>query len=62
MTRAGEKLIAAAKEAAKAARCRHKWDRVSMKVHGGKIINKVEVCDKCGVRRWTWTSKPSGTR
>lgn len=51
MTKAGEKLIAAAKEALASTRCRHVWQRISFRVEERRIVSQVDVCAKCGTRR-----------
>lgn len=60
MTKAGEKLIAAAQEALSSARCRHKWKRVSTRVEGGMVTGTIDHCDKCGTRRTILPSPPRG--
>lgn len=57
MTKAGEKLIAAMKEAVKSAKCRHRWERVSSRIKDRCVTSAVDQCGKCGVKRYTWTGK-----
>lgn len=61
MSKAGEKIIAAAKEAVESARCRHKWERVSTRVKAGMVDGSVDQCGKCGVRRHMWSAKVPAT-
>lgn len=58
MTKAGAKLINAMKEAAKTAKCQHRWERISTRVKDRMVTGTQDECPKCGAKRWTWNSGP----
>jgi hypothetical protein len=62
MTKAGEKLIAAMKEAVKSYKCRHKWERTRTTVRNGMIVAQYDECPKCGTKRSILDAGAGGER
>lgn len=51
MTKAGQKLIKAAKEALEIAKCRHKWIVLSTRIEEGRVTGGTFLCEKCKCRK-----------
>lgn len=55
MSKAGKKLIEAAKELLEGVKCEHDWRGLGVHVEEEKLINITERCEKCGMRRTTFS-------
>lgn len=51
MSKAGKRLLSAAKEALASARCRHKWTVLSTRVENGRVTGGTFLCEKCKTRK-----------
>lgn len=55
MSKAGEKLLAAAREVLEAFKCDHDWRHDVMHIENGKLICVTVRCDKCRMRQTTFS-------
>ena len=59
MTKAGEKLIQAAREAVKYAQCDHDWETSELDFNGEEFV-KVSYCRLCNCRETMFLKTPEG--
>ena len=55
MSKAGKKLIDAARGALEAVKCEHVWCSHGLHVENGKLISVTLRCDRCGMRQTTFS-------
>lgn len=55
MSKAGKKLVAAAKEILSAVKCEHEWRGLALHVENERLISVTERCEKCGMRQTTFS-------
>lgn len=55
MSKAGQKIVDAARELLDAVKCDHIWRGDRMHVEQGKLISVTARCEKCGMRQTTYS-------
>ena len=55
MSKAGKKLIDAAKEMLESVKCEHEWQSHGLFVDNGKLVSVTLRCGKCGIRQTTFS-------